>query len=154
MSNQLYYPTIKTQGSQDIILPVSLSVPTLAAAPIFGEGNPTGQSTGPYLSAQRGATGAVAAGFTGPQRGPTGMTGVVLLRTRDTYPGVVAAHASITPPEGTNLVVEPAGRIQMSDYTWMLAFNVINPATGVKTDPPVGSTFDITMIFRDTKSSL
>jgi len=154
MSDKRYnFP--QTQGVDHVHIPVTVNVPTLGYHPAMGEGD----QGSVHFQVQRGATGPVTAGYTGATGGPTGMTGIVLLKTRDPFPAIVSIPqagvafppAPSGPVYGYGLRAEQFRAVQNSDHTWEFGVYILD-ANGVRTDPPVGTVITFSPVFRNSRS--
>lgn len=130
-----------------------------ATHPLFVEGDNRGQSSGGWMRLQRGASGPVAAGWTGPVEGggitmsggPTGATGIYVIRTKDPFPGFVGLDVSLlfTGANGT-LGYELLTPKQESDGSWSIPFRVFNVTTGTATDLASGAQFTALLVLRNS----
>ncbi len=161
MSDKMYSNrSTNSQQAFGVQYPIRTTVPTAAVAPasgngghpVFVEGDTEGETVGAYMSLQRGATGPVAAGWTGSAGGPTGITGIYVVHTNAPFAGFNAG-----PPvlvfKGANgtLGVEMLTPKQNSDGTWDIPYRVFALASGTATDLPVGAGFETVLFLRNSR---
>lgn len=146
MSKELH--NAKTQGVKHVQYHVTAQS-TGAANPILGEGD----SLGYYVQVQRGATGTVAHGFTGAAGGPTGMTGVYVIRPTDKFAAVVDKQVSLefaAPPKGYHVEFFPSA--VDSDGHPCVSFMVCDDNAAV--DLAVGDRISFTVVFRNSTANV
>lgn len=119
--------------------------------PVFVEGDKVGVSSGAYMALQRGATGPFVSGFTGSAGGPTGMTGVYVVKTQDPFKGFNDLSVQIIrKTNGGTLGVELLQPKQNSDGTWAIPFRVFLLSDGSSQDLAAGDGFNAVVFMRNS----
>lgn len=124
---------------------------TGTANPVFVEGDKVGVASGAYLALQRGATGPFVSGFTGADGGPTGLTGVYVIKTQTPFAGFNDLSVQlIRKTNSGTLGVELLPAKQADDGTWAIPFRVFLLADGTSRDLSVGDGFNAVVFMRNS----
>lgn len=151
MSDKMYSNrSTNSQQEFGVQMPFRVAA-TGAGQPLIVEGDKAGVGSGAYLAVQRGATGAFVSGFTGADGGPTGMTGVYVVKTQDPFAGFNDMSVSLIRKtnDGT-LGYELLQPKQNADGTWAIPFRVFTVADGASADLPAGAGFSAVLFMRNS----